>query len=96
MKVFEVIGMVVSAMVVVVLVALLVLMPLDAGYWATARFGRPWGRDAVIVRQDANAKPLFICADGTDVRPLNCLDVSTLVKLARAHGVAMNHEPTPR
>lgn len=85
--------LVAASMFIVLLVMVFVVIPIDAGRWAQDRFGQPW-TDAVVLRQDAGAEPLWICADGDTENPRNCLPSPELVELLRAHGRAVPDRPT--
>jgi hypothetical protein len=88
-KSFEAVGIGVVTIAGLFALSFFVLMPISAGHWALDRFGHPMDHDAVIIRQDQSAKPLWLCTDGTDTEPLNCFSAADVVKLLRQKRLAL-------
>lgn len=59
-----------------------ILNTFDSGVWAHDRFTGA-GRDAVIIRQDKYADPLYLCADGERRDPKNCRSAQEVVEWLR-------------
>lgn len=78
-----------------VIVAVGIAIPIEVGAWAMDRFGFRYPRgNTVVVRHDADAKPLWICADEVAGKHLNCLSRDELIELARQRWSARNHRQT--
>lgn len=81
---FAVIG-VVATIAFVLLVGVIISMCVSDTVWVNARFSFQGPSESVVLDNGPAASRLWLCADGTWARPLNCVTADQFRAFARNH-----------